>query len=353
MKNTLEDKTHLAFLDFLRYLSAISVLLWHYQNFFLLKPDTPAPGYTISTQPFWNLLEIPYKTGFNAVPFFWILSGVVLTKSYLNNNANVKPFLINRFARLYPLHILTLILILIAQTVSIMLIGHPQVYKDNSEIKYLGNFLLLNDGSNFNGPFWSVSVEIFSYFAFTLLIRFKRFQLHISIGIVLISVFLSRITFQESSFLAINQLARCGIYFFSGCVLLLLAQRFATKFCVIFACTLTVVGLLIRTEGYYVLVLGIVLSFLLLEIVINVPSFMKKSFAFLGNLTYSTYLIHVPLQIVILEGIQIMGLEQSSIVANSYFFIFWFFLLHVTSWLLYKYFEVPMKLRIKNGYPVR
>ena len=55
--------------------------------------------------------------GFIGVGFFFILSGFVLTYSYQNkiltNTVSKKDFYIARFARIYPMHLLTLLFVLI------------------------------------------------------------------------------------------------------------------------------------------------------------------------------------------------------------------------------------------------
>ena len=54
---------------------------------------------------------LPYSHGFLSVQAFWIISEYVLSKSYLNRKWEIFDFLRNRFARLYPLHIFTLLVI--------------------------------------------------------------------------------------------------------------------------------------------------------------------------------------------------------------------------------------------------
>ena len=61
---------------------------------------------------FGNFLKILYQKGDYAVFVFFVISGVVFSNVYLTQrkNENFYNFFIKRFARLYPLHILTLFL---------------------------------------------------------------------------------------------------------------------------------------------------------------------------------------------------------------------------------------------------
>ena len=96
------------FLNLMRFGAAFSILVYH---FYLLVPNHT--GNTIGTDsfPFKEWLGFPYSHGFLSVQAFWIISGYVLSKAYLNRKWEIFDFLRNRFARLYPLHIFTLLII--------------------------------------------------------------------------------------------------------------------------------------------------------------------------------------------------------------------------------------------------
>ena len=105
-----------ASIELLRFISAFMVLVWHYQQFYL--PYNPFSNFEIilssrSIQPFYKFLNIFYNFGNKGVDFFFIISGFVFAHVYLSkyNNASFKTFFVNRFARLYPLHLLTLFIV--------------------------------------------------------------------------------------------------------------------------------------------------------------------------------------------------------------------------------------------------
>ena len=104
--------------DFLRGFAALSVLIWHYQHLY-----STAPGIVEladkSTQPFYDILWLFYNYGRHAVYLFWVISGFVFSTVYIKKErTTAKDFFIHRFARLYPLHFLTLIVVAVLQALS-------------------------------------------------------------------------------------------------------------------------------------------------------------------------------------------------------------------------------------------
>lgn len=108
----------------------------------------------------------------HVVPFFFILSGFVLTLNYahLNSTKSTLSFYIARFARMWPAHALSLLL----------LVGLiPELFKvtKNNLGLFLSNLCLVHSWVpsrqsffSFNAPSWSNSTEIFFYLCFPLLL---------------------------------------------------------------------------------------------------------------------------------------------------------------------------------------
>ena len=102
-------------IEFLRLLTSLSVLLYHYRLFF--NPYNPYSAYNFSEEkinlPFYPILEIFYIYGIYGVHVFYTISGFVFAYIYLSLDKKVsgKEFFINRFARLYQLHFATLIIV--------------------------------------------------------------------------------------------------------------------------------------------------------------------------------------------------------------------------------------------------
>ena len=151
---------------------------------------------------------------------FFCISGFIFFMFYFNrvSERSISPykFFILRFSRLYPLHILTLICVAILGLVFFNLSDFYFIYTEN-DLKHfvLNTFLIshwgLQDGNSFNGPIWSVSIEIFLYGTFFLFSYFLRnvvaiclslivfgiivFQFYYSFGIAIICFFLGGIIY--------------------------------------------------------------------------------------------------------------------------------------------------------------
>jgi len=125
------------------------------QRFILL--DT-LRGYAALVIMFYHFSAFtPHFAGYMAVDFFLILSGFVLTHAYFSNDKlNLWSFIQARFARLYPLHLVTLLAI-VGLT---MVMGQ---WFDKSD--FLLHFFMIHniglgpDTIEFNSPSWSIAVE--------------------------------------------------------------------------------------------------------------------------------------------------------------------------------------------------
>ncbi|OJY77663.1 MAG: hypothetical protein BGP09_28890 [Rhizobium sp. 60-20] len=104
------------------------------------------------------------------VDFFFVLSGFVIAANYqtrLLQGFGISRFLFLRFGRIYPLHILTMLLFI---PIDIAKDGFP----GNLPRAVTTNVLLfhgagINDGLWLNFPSWSISAEFFAYLAFALI----------------------------------------------------------------------------------------------------------------------------------------------------------------------------------------
>ena len=143
-------------LDALRGIAAFSVLFWHY-------------GGDFDAHPMNRLLMAFYRSGGFAVAFFFILSGYVLMHVY-GQERRRRHLLVNvgmRAARFGPLQWATLLLVAGLQAVIVPRLGHAFIYPNNDGWHFLLNLLLLQQtglqtGYSFNGPSWSISVEIWT-----------------------------------------------------------------------------------------------------------------------------------------------------------------------------------------------
>lgn len=162
----------LVHIDGLRGLAALAVaLFYHYVHF--LDPFQPS-ALTIADAPGAGLPVIGwlYVQGWRAVDLFFVLSGLVFHKVYAAEIAERRigfaDFAARRVARIYPAHLAGL-----AAVAAIMALTGPLgVTAPGSLPAFLGNLLLVNDGSTYNQPAWSLTVEMLLYGLFFLAMRF-------------------------------------------------------------------------------------------------------------------------------------------------------------------------------------
>jgi peptidoglycan/LPS O-acetylase OafA/YrhL len=154
-------------IDLIRGAAALAILFWHYQHFIAL--GMAAPG-SRGAYPLYSVFWPLYEDGGAAVQLFWIISGFVFSAVYFGQAPSAGEFLRNRFARLYPLHFLTLIVISGLQLACQARFGQSLIYHANDFGHFVSNLAFVNGWlgleKSFNGPIWSVSAEILIYALF-------------------------------------------------------------------------------------------------------------------------------------------------------------------------------------------
>ena len=379
IKNNQNERYFL--LDIFRGIAAICVVLQHYQHFFFIEPGIVASNFVYTEQPFFNIISPFYKFGSVAVQFFFILSGFIFFAIYrdkiFNNEINFKRFFILRISRLYPLHFLTLILILILQKIFLIMYSEYYVYPDNSIINFILHLFLFQEwGFNnlfnfeilagFNHPAWSISVEIFAYISFFVICLFyvKNF---IQTFFVLILILFIYIFFHEilnTFLLGIFLFYLGGLTFFASQKIIEILEK--KKFVIIniliffniliFGRFLNEIFFNFQQSIFFLIgdrfmILLFLIKFPLLIINLRIIQYffrnLGKKFLIIGELSYTIYLIHFPLQIILM----IISKEFINLNFNSeYFFIFYFILIFITSFLVHKFYELPLKILIRNVY---
>lgn len=358
-------------LDILRFILSIVVVIYHYQHFYFPFINIEDYAKYQSKEPFFAVLKYVYIYGFHAVPVFWLISGIIFFKVYkkpLENNAiSFKNYIINRISRLYPLHFITLILVAVLQY---LMLHHYQkyfVYPENGAQAFFQNlFFVQSWGVNkfsFNGPVWSVSVEIFVYISFFLLCVsgfLKRRWLFI---LVLISL----ITVKKWELIFINGDIRFSLmlFFLGGALIniydkikdkLLLQVSLLTLFVALWLFSVStpnslsfiynkVTGNLNLDITLFAIsaVLGFIIFF-------NLPIFNNlkpKYFKFWGDMTYSTYLIHFPIQITIFMVLKPQNYEYFF---NGNIFLAYLAIVLILGRLTYIYVEVPLQSLIRKKF---
>lgn len=137
-------------LAFTRFIAAIAIVFFHYGKSIPLFEEIG--------------LSFLIERGNIAVSYFFVLSGFVMIIAYSKySQINFKGFMINRFARIYPLYFIALLFVIFLYY--------------NSKANFLDIFLnvtMLQSWSpgkamTLNFPGWSLSVEMFFYLLFPFL----------------------------------------------------------------------------------------------------------------------------------------------------------------------------------------
>lgn len=361
-------------LDIARGIAALAVVLWHWQHFFFTGPFPGA--FERQNQPFYTYLSIFYEHGWMAVDFFFVLSGFIFFRIYgqpvREGKVGAREFFILRFSRLYPLHLLTLLLVATLQWLSIEISGKPFVYQLNDAYHFLLNIFLapawgLQKGFSFNAPVWSVSIELLLYSIFFIVARIFQAKLWPSLLLAIFGFILQ----------SYSELIGRGLFAFyiGGLTFLFFQLLISSRYIALLtrgllalslsAWTLTLTGVMTKSSGKLLNILlpgdslpaklgslwivGLLLpmSLLCLAMLEQRGEHRRLPGKWLGEISYSSYLIHFPLQLIFFMGANLLGFDQH-IFYNPYVWLVYFAILLALSIVTHRTFELPMQRALRD-----
>ena len=343
------------FIDFLRWTAAMGVLIHHYKAHF------PIDVKDIKNSQVLNFIIDNAIIGSYGVWFFWCISGFVFTNILVNQKSTLLDFSIKRFARLYPLHFLTLLIITILEFYSLNNFGNHQI---ESNIYDLYHFILnlffisewgLQNGSSFNGVIWSVSIELPVYFAFFYIVYFfnKNLLIHVFIILIVLKLLLHTNLFHY-------HLKACFFYFLFGsaiylsCLKLVMYNKFLLTLSIFGILSWPFLAYLEDLEDFKIIENFLPTTLVLFGSLIIFAFFIEKYYtnigkklSFLGNASYAIYLTHLPVQIFILILFK-LNFFEIQIFFSFNLFILYLILINIISILTFKYFENPIRKKINS-----
>lgn len=292
-------KEKFLFLESLRGFAAIGVAIFHTQGL-----ASSSFLYSNSFIQNANLL----------VDFFFVLSGFVIAYSYsdkINNFESLKKFQFKRFLRLYPLHLITLILFLLFEVIEYYLEKSAGIYTQvpvfikNDFLAFINNLFLtqsfFENELTYNFPSWSISTEFYTYIVFALITLFFKTEKNrflISISIVLICGVIIYFTGSERATTGLA-IFRCLYSFFLG-LFVFQAYKFtnfvSNNMALYFVLMLCIATISI-SGSIRITIIPLLFALLILLLLKAENNKLKEllkqpSFVFLGTISYGIYMLH-------------------------------------------------------------
>ncbi|WP_299684128.1 acyltransferase [uncultured Dokdonia sp.] len=340
-------------LTFTRFIAAIAIVIFHYGK----EANLFHKEYT----------SFIFKQANIGVSYFFVLSGFVMIIAYgKNSNINFFQYIKNRLARIYPVYILAIILIL-----------GVFLFQNINGADLILNLLMLQSwfsgkALTINYPGWSLSVELFFYITFPYLFNRIYSKQNLKTVTIWIIIFwmLSQIVFhlfiyniielpyfniKDIKYLPLLHLNEflignlTGLYFIKK----LKNKQKNFKFHILISIAILII-LLKYPFGlnYHNGLLIIIFVPLIIFISLSTDSFTKliskKTFVFLGEISFGIYILQAPVWRIFSDYRmdKYLGLNKEADFTIS-FFVRLLILITLSS-LSYLYFEKPLRNKIKN-----
>lgn len=285
----------------LRGLAAWWVVLYHVRDHFLIY------------WPHW--LDILAAKGYLAVDFFFLLSGFVIQLTYGHKiearGPQVMRFWIKRLARIYPLHLLSLILVIL-YSAALVTSGRPLTPNYDMSHLWMQGLLIHNwsftDHLAWNVPSWSISTEWGAYLLFPLWTVALQVRKKSSIFLCALLLLMAASLFglyasRGYDYLGQNimhyGLLRCLLQFAMGTIICIIWQRHGHRRGTSALAILTAVSLAVAAWLFsWSEILWLPLFWAAwLYAVANLSALLPRGglmrfLVFLGDTSYATYLLH-------------------------------------------------------------
>lgn len=340
------ERQRIESLDALRGIAALSVVIWHWQHFFPI--GTPP-----SEMPLYWLLWPFYEAGHWGVDLFFCISGFVFFSLYaariVSNDVTPLRFFVLRASRLYPLHLATLLVVAGLQAFYLARNGHYFVYSDNNWEQFALHLMMVSNwfpnDLAFNGPVWSLSVEVLLYISFYVVCRMRL--THPAFLACLCIVALPLWKFD-------SQIGRGFLAFYLGCLSATIVGQIQQRGAVSPAVVMSVIAVVLTALLAVFASNNLTMAETVARVIVF-PALVTLGALFdaqlqkgtrglwwLGNISYSSYLLHFPLQLALVTtGVAIDYTAPATLLA-------FFVVLVIISLASFYWFETPAMTLIRS-----
>jgi peptidoglycan/LPS O-acetylase OafA/YrhL len=208
-------------------------------------------------------------------------------------------------------------------------------------------------GDSFNGPIWSISIEVLIYCCFFLVLRYVGKSVFVNITVVLACL--------VAKFAKVpTPIVDCLAFFYIGGLSAMALQYFEkTKYQkILMGISMSLVMLfpiLLLTTNLHPEKHTFVFSIMYIPILLylcahNAPVHptLQRIVEAAGNMTYSSYLIHFPIQLAI--ALIFTSASQPIPYHHAGLFSAFFLTTLIASYFIYRFFEAPAQTMIRNRY---
>lgn len=367
-------------IEVLRFLCAVAIVVWHYHHFYVGLDGGAVDVLVRERQPLWWLLRVFYDHGYIAVWIFWQISGFVFFWKYqeaiARGEVGAWTFFVLRFSRLYPLHVATLVITALLQVVYVADHGGGYfIFGPNDLHHFLLNLGFasgwgLERGMTFNGPIWSVSAEVLAYAVFFAVAVAGAGRFGGRTAALVISVAIWAVNARFGIFPGGRLVLACCVFFFAGGSIHAAVERVRGELLAWVGPVAVILALLLAWTTFsgnfrflafvnhrgeaeapkwaiFLVSSLLVLGFVALESLPRAARLFARV-APLGDTTYSSYLVHFPLQLAAVIFVDRLGLGRAIFDAPSALVLYLTGVFGL-AWIVHHRFERPAQDLLRHA----
>jgi len=348
-------------LNGIRGIGAVVIAYFYHYNHFVSTKE----------HPLYKIFSYLCKDGFMAVELFFFLSGITFLALYsarIRGGMSGEEYAIKRFSRLWPVHIVTLVIVAFVQMLR-KLAGLEQFRFPSNDLYHfiLNIFMLQNSGlemgASYNWVSWTLTVNIILYTVFYWICKKTKDEKGIfNISILFILLGGEMIHGRWSFVFFSSNIGRGFFSFFWGVIFIIIYKKikdshkvdFILLFLFLFCClignvfTIDLSGNSNRRGAVLTITLFTFLVFISMKWKWIRLFFCTSIMQWLGSISFSLFMIHCPVQmtLITINDFFDLGWDYSRI----YFWIAYVAISFSMTILLYKLIELPCSKYIRRKY---